>query len=117
MHFKWHLLSGVVGAPQFGLIFLVGAVIPDLPLIWNEIKIQKTGKSFDSNSLSKVELTMYRVSHSILLVIGLGLIKPELAGGVLLHIIIDAFTHSGKMAWQPLYPLSTFSFKRKTNQK
>jgi len=113
MHFKWHLLSGVIGATQLGLGFFVGAVIPDLPLVWNEIKIRKTGKSFNANSLSKVELIMYRVSHSMLLIIVLWLVKPELSSGVLVHVILDMFTHSGKMSWQPLYPLFTFTLKKK----
>lgn len=113
MHFKWHLLTGVVGASQLGFVFLVGAVIPDLPLIRNEVKIQKTGKPFNSNTLSKIELVMYRVFHSLLLITLVALIKPALASGMLLHVIIDAFTHNGKMSWQPLYPLSSFSFKKK----
>jgi len=116
MHLKWHLLSGVIGIPQFGFIFFIGAVVPDLPLIYNEIKIRKARKPFNSNTLSKVELIIYRVFHSILLTIVLWLFKPELAGGILLHIILDAFTHSGKMAWQPLYPLSAFTFKRKNKK-
>jgi len=113
MHLKYHLLSGVVGVIPFGPLFLVGAVAPDFPLIWNEVKIRRRGKSFNPDTLSKVELTMYRITHSILLISGLWLIKPELAGGVLLHVALDAFTHSGTMAWQPLYPLSSFTFKRK----
>lgn len=82
----------------------IGCVAPDVAWIGNEITIRKSKKPASEviETLSEWRITPYRITHSILLWILFGWANMWL--GVGLHILLDCFTHTGRMTQQPFYP-------------
>lgn len=115
MNILFHLLVGIVGYVIFNDIqFLVGSIIIDFPLIYNEFKIRINKKTFNDNEVDKVSKIMYRITHSSFILIPLIFINPFLTLGVAVHQLIDYFSHKNLFSAIPFYP---FKFLKVTPVK
>lgn len=110
MNFKYHLAIGIVGSIILkDWHFLIGSIIPDLPLLFNELNILLKKRKFSLSELNMAELRGYRVTHSLLIIPFL-LFNYQFAIAITLHQISDWFTHTGEMSSMPFYP---FQYKIK----
>ena len=83
---------------------LVGSILPDLPLLGNEIKMRFTGKAFDEDDIDEPILAAYRFTHSLFFAFMLGLTDPLVAFGVIVHQLMDWLSHGDNLRAQPLWP-------------
>lgn len=113
MHFKYHAAIGLIGegvcalanVPSSGLFFLV-SVAPDFPLLPNEIRLRIGKGTFREENVSGLAHSLYMLAHSSLLTLLLLLVSPVAAAAHLIHTVADWFTHVGRFATMPLYPIS-----------
>jgi hypothetical protein len=108
-----HLLIGLIGYVTVfpSSFFILGSVVIDLPLIVNEIQIQRKKISFDSSLLTSTEKNLYRGTHSLFFVVLVSFLEPTLAMGVLIHQLCDWISHEGEMVTQPFFPVSKINVK------
>ena len=107
-----HLFVGIIGYIITGnVLFLIGRVIPDIPLIYNEYKIRKNKKIFNDKQVDKWSKLFYRIFHSLFILIPAFFIGTYLALGILIHQVIDWFTHRNSFTTIPLYPIK-YQFKK-----
>lgn len=108
----YHATLGVVGyAITKEPLFLVGSVIPDFALIYNEAKLRIKKIPFDDSKVDSVTLFMYRFTHSLLFLIIPFMINFWFGVAWLIHQLTDWFTHVGVFSTMPLFPLSKKSIK------
>lgn len=106
MNIKYHLLCGIAldcTVTKFP-IGIISSVIPDVPLIANEIRLIKNKKKFDENDVSELTMKFYFSSHSFINLITLFLINKMYCIGYAIHLISDLFTHTGRFTAMPFYP-------------
>ena len=113
MHFAGHLLSAVPFALLGMPAAAVGAVLPDVTWIGNEIRFRRSSvRPWHRwvEGLPARRIRPYRVAHSFLLPALLMLLPydaaRQLALGWVVHLLLDLPTHWGVMRQQPLYPLA-----------
>lgn len=110
MNIKYHLLVATTGSIATGnLLFGIGHMIPDIPLIPNEIKLIKRKEKFDERKVDKEIVFLYHCYHSLLMTALLYVIDPRVAAGHFVHTLCDSFTHVGTFATRPFYPLSKYA--------
>ena len=112
MNIKYHLLCGVAldcTVTKFP-IGMISSVIPDVPLIANEIRLIKNKKKFDDNDLSELVMRCYFATHSMLILPFLLIAAPNYVSGYALHILTDLFTHTGRFTARPFFPLIDWRF-------
>ncbi len=96
MHIAGHTIIGVIGfLITKEPLFLVGSLIPDLPLIVNELR----GKSFNKWDVRAKPL--YDISHSLYIPFLAYFFNYFFAAGYLLHLILDIPFHSSSFRWKP----------------
>src|SRR3989304_6174642 len=100
-----HSIVGVIGRIVFNWGFLLGSILPDISLLYNEIKIQTRRKKFDPSEVSKIELSIYRFTHSLIFVFLL-IPFPSIALGCLFHQVMDWYSHDGIFKTMIFYPFS-----------
>jgi len=100
-----HAIVGVIGSIVFNWGFLLGSILPDISLLYNEIKIQTRRKKFDPSEVSKIELSIYRFTHSLIFVFLL-IPFPSIALGCLFHQVMDWYSHDGIFKTMIFYPFS-----------
>jgi hypothetical protein len=113
MNIKYHLAIGVAGEviyPSKGM-FLLFSVLPDAPLIMNEIKIIKQKIAYNENDVPELTVKFYHLFHSLFVTAVLFAINPVISMAHLIHIVSDWFTHIGRFASKPFYPLSDAQVK------
>lgn len=106
MNIKYHLATGLILDLAFHTrgVMTIASILPDTPLILNEIKLWKNNEKFSAEKVHPLILNAYFCTHSLWfsgLTLFLGL--PFFAG-YLIHIICDWFTHTGIFASRPIYP-------------
>ena len=108
MNIKYYITLGLIldiALGSNGWVTL-GSILPDLGLLKNEIKLFFTKKSFDPNSVTHLDRTMYFTTHSFFILPFLNMIHGYLALGYFLHLISDMFTHTGVFSARPFYPFN-----------
>ncbi len=88
-------------------MIFVASVVPDLTLAFNEFRLAYTGRRFDPANVDGYSYVAYHLAHSVWVTAILAAIDWRLACGHLVHIIPDWFTHTGRFAAMPLYPILT----------
>ena len=98
MNIKKHFYIGILGSIIMkSEWFLYGSLVIDLPLVFNEYKIQKNKCNFDPNEVSVIETILYRITHSLFFIPMMFYTGGWIfciGGGV--HQIMDWGTHTGK---------------------
>ncbi len=89
-----------------GVLF-AASIAPDLTLAFNELRLTYTKRKFDPATVDTYSYTAYHLAHSLLITAVLASLDWRLACGHLVHIIPDWFTHTGRFAAMPLYPIFT----------
>lgn len=118
MKIQYHLLIGCIGGFVFDKNFLIGALIIDIPLLFNEIKIRYYQQNFDPSEVSALSLFLYRITHSLLILIPIIYFNQYYLGmGVLIHQIMDWFTHQGIFETRIFFPISKKSIKELINNE
>ncbi len=113
MHLVGHLLSAV----PFALLGMpgsaVGALLPDVTWIANELRFRRSGVKRWADWIPTLDpkyIMPYRFAHSFFAPLLLALLPydltREVALGWALHLLLDLPTHWGVMRQQPFYPLS-----------
>jgi len=115
--FGYFLFSGKVSTP----LILLFTNIPDITAIFHRIYYsvikdkRTTVKKFLKWKPNKEYLKIYRTSHSLFFVLGLGLILFFLTENYLIltlcmisHLALDIITHSGEWGTRIFYPFSDF---------
>jgi hypothetical protein len=105
----------IIGHSTIGLIgylitneylFLIGSIIPDSALIFNELKL----KQFDKWDVKYK--WMYDLTHSLYAPLIISFISIPLFVGWLIHILIDVPFHSSSFRWKP-FLFERYKEKRK----
>lgn len=112
MNIKYHLLCGVIldcTVTKFP-IGIISSVIPDVPLIANEIRLIKNKQKFNQNDVSNILIQCYFATHSLLILPLLAIAVPHYLAGYALHILTDLFTHTGRFTARPFFPLIDWRF-------
>lgn len=81
------------------------SVLPDTPLIFNEILLIKNKQRFDPWKVPAYVMICYKTTHSLFflfIIYWLFGYHATIAFGV--HQITDWFTHTGRFAAVPLFP-------------
>ena len=105
MNIIYHTSIGVAGLLiTHDPMFLVGSVIQDVTLLYNEI----VNRPFNPTKVDRVSMFMYSVVHSVWVVLLAFLVSPTFGIAYAIHVGTDSFTHTGKFAWKPYYPLSNY---------
>lgn len=111
VHFGSAAVLFAIGEPYAA----VGALVPDLSWVRNELRIRAalpTSPHETIAALTDAQVRVYRIAHSILLwcvaalvfvLVGEGW-AVRFVFGVVLHIVLDLPTHDGRMRQLPLYP-------------
>lgn len=106
-HLIVHALSGAALAP-WSWAACIGAVLPDLTLAANEVRLRRSGlppgEFFER--LGERQIVAYRVAHSVLVIGALAFVNAPLAAGMLVHVLLDLPTHDGRFRQRPLWPLA-----------
>lgn len=90
-------------------ISTISSIVPDFPLIKNEVGNFLNGRRFDEWRVSKSCVNFYFLTHSIFIPIALSFFTSFWIGyGV--HILCDLFTHSGRFTARPFFPISHWRF-------
>lgn len=112
MNVKYHGAIGIAGSLLLqDPLFLLGSIIPDLPLIPNEVKLIKNKQNFNAYKVDKYSFSLYLMSHSAFFCAFVALFCPlSFWTGYLLHVICDLFTHSGRFTARPFFPLYAWRF-------
>jgi len=112
MNALYHIGLGVIGTVVTGdPLFLLGSVIPDITMMFNEIDLRLNKTEFNEDNVKPWILTTYRILHSVLILPLIYLFGINFFVGYLIHQITDWFTHTGKFATMPIYPISKYQFK------
>ena len=112
MHIKYHVACGIaldVTFKTYGIMTLF-SILPDAPLIFNEIKLIREKKAFDPNTIDNRIMNLYRFTHGLPFLSILALYLDwtlVLAFGI--HQVADWFTHTGRFASQPLFPFHNYT--------
>lgn len=107
MNIVGHIIIGLTGyAVTKEPLFLIGSVVPDVTLIFNELRFKKFEKW---NVRFKI---LYDISHSIYVPILLWFINPILSIAYFIHIIIDIPFHTSSFRWKP-FLLNRYKTKKK----
>lgn len=112
MNIVYHASMGLALDVVFntGLTMTVCSVLPDLPLIKNEMRLIKEKRRFNEREISEQTIAFYRLTHSLFFCpLLLAWSKPAFFA-YLMHIICDLFTHTGRFAAQPFFPISNWTF-------
>lgn len=118
MNIKYHALVGIVGeavaylahVPAHGAFF-VASIAPDFPLLANEIRMLIKREAFDPWKVPTPIFNAYHVTHSLFVSALLMWLLPAAGFGHLIHAITDWFTHTGRFASKPFYPVSNYTIK------
>jgi len=108
MNLGYHLIIGVAGellVPESRGRFFLTSIAPDLTLLFNELKIRFLRQPFSADRVDAISFVAYHLVHSLWVTIMLFLISPLLGTAHLIHIVADWFTHTGRFAAMPLYPI------------
>jgi len=112
MNFLYHTSLGVIGTIiTDDPMFLVGSIIPDITMMFNEIIIRKNKQEFDENKVKPWILNSYRFLHSLVILPLIWLLGINFFIGYVIHQVTDWFTHVGRFATMPFYPLNKYQFK------
>jgi hypothetical protein len=93
-------------------LYALGCVVPDVAWLPIERRLRKSGmapEAFIEQCVTERALAPYRLTHSLLPWAAVALAHKGavvLAVGAVLHVALDLFTHHGKTAQQPFWPLS-----------
>lgn len=113
MNLRYHLAVGIIGevvVPSHGL-FLLFSIAPDVPLIFNEIKLRREKRRFDPEAVSPEAFFMYHLCHSIFVTALLWSLSAPAGAAHLIHVVADWFTHTGRFAAMPFYPFWQYRIK------
>jgi membrane-bound metal-dependent hydrolase YbcI (DUF457 family) len=113
MNIKYHVACGILLDLSLGTrgIMVLCSLLPDLPLVGNELRLWRTKSRFNENEVKDGALAFYLLTHSLLILpiiyylFGLGVV----AYGV--HIVADWFTHTGRFSAKPFYPLCSYTLR------
>lgn len=106
MNIKYHLLMGISGAIILNEpYFLIGSIICDIPLIYNEYKLKKNKTYFIPEKVDKVSLIFYKITHSIWFFLFGFIFSSYLSFGILIHLLMDSISHTGIFSLMPFYPI------------
>lgn len=107
MNIAGHLLIGGAGfLITEEPLFLIGSIIPDIALIFNELRFKKFNK-WDVRYK-----TLYDISHSIYIPFILFYFNYVFAISYLIHIIIDIPFHTSSFRWKP-FLINRYKSKKK----
>jgi len=105
MHVVVHVGTAVVVGLSIGHEAAIGCVLPDVAWASNELALCRAGGfAAYMRTCSERDLVLYRLTHSLLFVALCALVHPGLALGVLVHVLMDAPVHYGRLCWMPVYP-------------
>lgn len=113
MNIKYHAACGILldcTITKFP-IGLISSIIPDVPLIKNEIKLILNKEKFDENKISQSTFIFYKITHSFLFGLCIIFLSKTFAIGYNVHLLLDCFSHIGKFTAVPFYPLINWRFK------
>ena len=91
-------------------IATIVCVLPDVPLIKNEINLQLNNQKFDEKKISEFTKNLYFLFHSIFAIVIAFLINFNIGVAWFVHVFFDLFTHSGYLSLRPFYPLIKWRF-------
>jgi membrane-bound metal-dependent hydrolase YbcI (DUF457 family) len=113
MNIKYHASIGIIGSfITKDPLFFIASVVPDVVLVYNEIKLFLNKNVFDEKKVDKISLNLYYTTHSFITSIAmLFCFGPVFFIGYFLHLFCDIFTHVGLFSLKPLYPFNQWSFK------
>ena len=96
MNILGHIAVGLIGyAASKDPLFLLGSILPDAPLIANEMRRTPFNK-WDVKGKR-----LYDVTHSLYAPIALFFISPITSLAFLIHILLDVPFHSSSFRWKP----------------
>lgn len=114
MNVKYHVACGVVMDLYFGTkgLMTLFSVLPDSPLILNEIRIRKEKIPFKAEEVPDTIFFFYMYFHSLIFTsfIGIWFGKFALIAWAV-HIVADWFTHTGRFSAMPFFPFSHYQIK------
>lgn len=116
MKFPAHLASAIPFLVMGNYPYALGCILPDLSWVPNEISFRKSGfRNWGVWILYRTErsLVPYRLCHSFLAPLLIAYFSRGLAVGWLIHLLLDAPTHRGRMALMPIYPLSKWQIPKR----
>jgi hypothetical protein len=107
MNIVGHIIIGVAGyVITKEPLFLIGSIIPDVTLIFNELRFKKFDKW---NVKFKI---LYDISHSIYIPILLFLYNDIFAIAYFIHLLIDIPFHTSSFRWKP-FLINRYNTKKK----
>jgi len=102
MNIIYHCVAGGIGTIVTGSPwFFIGSIVPDIPMSINEAM----STEFIPEDVPDVIVLMYRVFHSLFILLPLYYINPYLTLGYGVHLLCDGFSHTGRFTWMPMYPI------------
>jgi 7-cyano-7-deazaguanine synthase in queuosine biosynthesis len=110
MNIFGHLIVGTIQSVFTGSILpLIGSLLPDAVLVSNEVQNRRKGQHFDENKVDNITYFLYMFTHSLSFAFLVCYFSPLLSFGIIVHQLIDWYTHTNKFRTMPLFP---FSFKQ-----
>lgn len=112
MNIKYHIVCGVILDISFQTkgIMTVFSILPDTPLLINEISLIKNKRKFDEWDISNFTMILYKCTHSLLVLPLIYKLHTFAWFAWLVHQVCDWFTHTGRFTAMPIFP---FSYKVK----
>jgi len=114
MHIVIHSSIGLVGGLVFESPgFFVASIFPDVVLIGNEIKLLVKKQKFNPQKVDSISITLYYLTHSLWIVIlSFFLFDSLVATAIMIHQVVDWFSHTGVFETKPFYPVCHKSIKQ-----
>lgn len=113
MNIRYHLAIGIgldLMCDTKGLMTAY-SVLPDFPLIYNEVKLWRTKRKFVASEVDQTVVDFYMITHSLWFCSFALFVSPSGFVAYLLHIIFDWFTHTGRFAGKPFFPFNNYTIK------
>ena len=106
MNAKYHIACGIGLDILFGTkgMMTLFSVLPDTPLLFNEIKLRIRKESFNEWKVSLLTMLLYRTTHSLFFLPFVYVVDDKAWIAWLIHQITDWFTHTGRFASEPIFP-------------
>lgn len=99
MNIIGHITIGIVGSVIISNpLFLLGSLLPDLPLIANEISLIRKKNKFNKFDVKYKKL--YEFTHSLFPLLFM-VFSPTLFISYLIHILVDIPFHTSSFRWKP----------------
>jgi hypothetical protein len=118
MNIFGHIVVGSVQSLLTGSVLpLFGSLLPDAVLISNEVRNRRKGQHFSENKVNDIIYNLYMFTHSLTFALIVFCFSPLLSFGIIVHQVIDWFTHTNRFRTMPFYPFSKKQIGVEINNK